>query len=53
MDKVSLSIIIDKLNKISARLYDEEIDRVDASFLIDEVIDDLFGWLIYLKNERK
>ena len=49
MDKASLNIIIDKLNEISARLYDEEIDRADASFLIDEVIDDLFGWLKYLK----
>ena len=49
MDKVSLSIIIDKLNEISTRLYDEEIDRVDASFLIDEVIDDLLGWLKFLK----
>lgn len=53
MDEVSLSIIIDELNKISEYLYDEEIDRVDASFEIDKIIDELYGWLKCLKNERK
>lgn len=53
MDEVSLSIIIDELNKISEYLYNEEIDRVDASFEIDKIIDELYGWLKCLKNERK
>jgi hypothetical protein len=49
MDKVSLSIIIDELDRISINLYEEKIDGVDASFEIDKVIDNLVGWLKYLK----
>lgn len=48
MDKISLQLIIDKLDKLSVALYDERIDKVDASFEIDEVIGDLNGWLLYL-----
>lgn len=53
MDKVSLQIIIDNLNKISTQLYDERIDRVDASFEIDKIIDDLNDWIKYLPFNPK
>lgn len=49
MDKVSLSIIIDELDRIATNLYEEKIDGVDASFEIFKIIDDLVGWLKYLK----
>lgn len=51
MDEKSLRIIIDNLNSISSKLYNEEVDRVDASVEIDEVIDELYNWLRYLRHE--
>lgn len=49
IDEISLRIIIDDLNAISCKLYNEEVDRVDASFEIDKIIDGLYSWLKYLK----
>ena len=48
MDKVTLSLLIDKLTSISQRLYNEESNGVEISFEIDEIIDNLNGWLDYL-----
>lgn len=48
MDKVSLSLIIDKLDALSLALYNERINKVQASFDLDEVIDELKSWLDYL-----
>lgn len=50
MDKISLSIIIEKLTNIHDQLYDENIDPVDASFELGKVIDDLNGWMDYLPD---
>ena len=50
MDIVSLSGIIDDLNSISERCYNEQIDSVEASFEIDKVIDELEGWKPYVEN---
>lgn len=48
MDKISLSLIIDKLTEISDQLYNGKPDRVLISFELDKVIDDLNDWLKYL-----
>lgn len=50
MDKVSLLILIDKLKSISLRLYDEDIDGIDGSYELDEIIDDLEGWVRIYDN---
>lgn len=53
MDKVSLSIIIDRLKQISYNMYEENTDLVDASYELDKVIDELNGWLEILDKEKK
>lgn len=54
MDKVSLSIIIDKLKGLSLDLYNEDVgNSVQKSFELDSVIDDLEGWLKYLPMSPK
>ena len=44
MDKISLRLIIQRLDEISIAAYHEQIDGVEASFRIDSVIDELKGW---------
>jgi len=54
MDKVSLSIIIDKLKGISLDLYNEDVgNSIQKSFELDSIIDDLEDWLKYLPMSPK
>ena len=45
LDKYNLSVILEKLNNISNKLYNERIDRVEASYEVDEVIDEVYNVL--------
>lgn len=49
MDKVSLTIIIDKLKRLSLDLYNEDVgNSIQTSFELDSIIDELEDWLKYL-----
>lgn len=48
MDQISLLGIIDALDAIAERLYNEEIDQVAAAYELGKVIDNLKGWLPFL-----
>lgn len=50
MNQVQMNIIIAELNEISQKLYDEKIDRVDASYEIDKIIDQLQKEIPYLES---
>ena len=41
IDIVTYSIILDKLEQLSTRLYDETIDTVNASFELDKIIEEI------------
>lgn len=41
IDMVTYSIIMDKLEHLSTRLYDESIDTVNASYELDEIIEEI------------
>ena len=41
IDIVTYSIILDKLEQLSTMLYDENIDTVNASFKLDEIIEEI------------
>lgn len=41
MNQVELILIIEKLKKIAQDMYNETADKVDSSFEIDTIIDEL------------
>lgn len=50
MNQVQMNIIIAELNEISQKLYDEAADRVEMSYEIDKIIDQLQKEIPYLKS---
>lgn len=43
MDEIEINILIDKIENLSSRLYDEEISTIAASYEVDEILDGLIS----------
>ena len=43
-DEITTQIIIQKIVDLSSNLYHENIDCIDASFKLDEILDDLIKY---------
>lgn len=41
IDKITYSILMDKLDHLSTRLYDETIDTVEASYELDAIMEEI------------